>query len=104
MTNTTQTETMANVVDIRRPYDFSRIDNANARGCGWSVYVPTRPTERQYRMALTICELRLLTVYERARWVADHPDYRDYLEAFRRVCEFEAENSVGPEDWGGDAA
>lgn len=114
---------MSNITDIRdhqpmasndpvpcgAPYSWDRVDSANQDGAGWSISVPpvdrwttgqrVQPSTRAYRMAYTIMNLRLVTVFERARWVAKNPDWREYVEAFRAVCEYEAG------EWdGGEAA
>lgn len=76
---------MPNITDIRDHQPMAHNDLAT----GGAIQ---RPSVRQYRMAYTITNLRLMTVFERAAWVAENPDWREYLEAFRRVCEYEAGN------------
>ena len=76
MTITTDTGTLAPVIPIR-PNDPALSG------------VLTKPMLREYRMAWEILEVRGMNVYERAAWVMDHADYREYLNAYAKVIDYE---------------
>lgn len=51
--------------------------------------VPPMPSVRAYLMADEICDVMMMSPWEKRAWVEDHPYWRDHLEAFEQVVKYE---------------